>query len=176
MLCECGCGMETRIAATTQRRDGQFKGQPMRFIHGHNRRKPNEHVEYRRLKIKLGLGSAGQVKIHRLRAERALGHPLPLRAEVHHADGSRDEDAPLVICQDRRYHQLLHSRMRVIAHGGDPNADSMCSVCQQPKPFSAFAKGASPYGCNHTCRECLKVKNREFKRRRRDGDGPRAVE
>lgn len=34
---------------------------------------------------------------HILVAEKALGKPLPERAEVHHANGSRDS-GPLVIC------------------------------------------------------------------------------
>ncbi len=38
-LCECGCGQKTRIADKTARRNGWIKGQPLRFIHGHNRRK-----------------------------------------------------------------------------------------------------------------------------------------
>jgi len=59
------------------------------------------------------------VLAHRLRAERALGRPLPPGAVVHHADGSRSPDAPLVICQDQAYHLLLHRRMRVKAAGGD---------------------------------------------------------
>lgn len=34
--CHCGCGQPTRIATETSRGDGRIKGQPMRFIHGHN--------------------------------------------------------------------------------------------------------------------------------------------
>lgn len=38
-FCECGCGQKTRIADKTVKRNGWIKGQPLRFIHGHNRRK-----------------------------------------------------------------------------------------------------------------------------------------
>jgi hypothetical protein len=55
-------------------------------------------------------------KHYRQRAERALGHPLPPNAIVHHhvygdlyGDAGRDV---LVICQDHAYHRLLHQRMR----------------------------------------------------------------
>ena len=34
--CECGCGQPAPIAKTTNRRDGRIKGQPARFISGHN--------------------------------------------------------------------------------------------------------------------------------------------
>jgi len=37
-LCECGCGNPTTIAKKTDQRRGDVKGQPMRFIRGHNSR------------------------------------------------------------------------------------------------------------------------------------------
>lgn len=37
-LCECGCGEAAPIAKNTQRSAGHIKGEPMRFIRGHNRR------------------------------------------------------------------------------------------------------------------------------------------
>lgn len=37
-LCECGCGQNTRIAPRTKRTDGWIKGQPIRFVRGHQRR------------------------------------------------------------------------------------------------------------------------------------------
>src|SRR5712691_2773604 len=35
-LCECGCGLAAPIATQTMRRRGWIKGQPVRFIRGHN--------------------------------------------------------------------------------------------------------------------------------------------
>jgi hypothetical protein len=35
-LCECGCGQPAPIAKTTWKRRGYIKGQPLRFISGHN--------------------------------------------------------------------------------------------------------------------------------------------
>ena len=37
-LCECGCGKPAPLAKLTNRRLGYVKGQPVRFIKGHNRR------------------------------------------------------------------------------------------------------------------------------------------
>ena len=37
-LCECGCGEPAPIATKTDRRDGSVKGQPKRFLPGHNGR------------------------------------------------------------------------------------------------------------------------------------------
>lgn len=38
-LCECGCGGEAPIAKNTDHRIGRIKGQPSRFIRGHNHHK-----------------------------------------------------------------------------------------------------------------------------------------
>ena len=35
-LCQCGCGQQTRIAPVTDRAKGWIKGQPLKFIKGHN--------------------------------------------------------------------------------------------------------------------------------------------
>lgn len=80
------------------------------------------------------------VRSHRLRAEMALGRPLPPKAIIHHADGSKRDDAPLVICQDHAYHMLLHRRMRVKALGGDPNRDVVCKICRRPTPLVTAVK------------------------------------
>lgn len=39
-LCECGCGQFTLISQNTNRRHGSRKGHPLRFVNGHNRRRP----------------------------------------------------------------------------------------------------------------------------------------
>ena len=38
-LCQCGCHERTPLAAKTSRRDGWRKGEPLRFVHGHNARR-----------------------------------------------------------------------------------------------------------------------------------------
>jgi HNH endonuclease len=94
-------------------------------------------------------------QLHRVRAERALGRPLPAGAVVHHADGSRSDTAPLVICQDDIYHRLLHSRMRIVAAGGNPNTDSICWSCRSVKPREDFCLNAKRLiGVNNRCKAC----------------------
>src|SRR3990167_4301210 len=84
--------------------------------------------------------------VHRMRAERALGKPLPTGAVVHHTDGSKRADAPLVICQDNAYLRLLHRRMKIRAAGGNPNTDGFCTRCKQVKPIEAFYPGKAARG------------------------------
>lgn len=40
-LCECGCGEYTKMAIKTNAKRGWIKGQPLRFINGHNQRLKN---------------------------------------------------------------------------------------------------------------------------------------
>lgn len=46
-LCECGCGERTRIATETKTAKRQVKGQPLRFINGHNGRLQGKSLESR---------------------------------------------------------------------------------------------------------------------------------
>ena len=41
-LCECGCGQHTYLAKQTSAEKGWVKGEPKRFVHGHNRRRYRE--------------------------------------------------------------------------------------------------------------------------------------
>lgn len=47
--CQCGCGEKTQRASQTESRTGYKKGQPLRFIFGHNPRK--RHIEQTYYKI-----------------------------------------------------------------------------------------------------------------------------
>lgn len=98
------------------------------------------------------------IRLHQLRAEVALGHQLPPLAEVHHADGTKSDTSPLVICQDRSYHLLLHRRMRIKAAGGNPNTDSLCGMCHVAKPLSEFDRDVkSTFGVRSVCIPCRRA-------------------
>lgn len=109
-LCQCGCGGRT---PTTCRSGEKIIKRHRMYISGHQNRgrfSPAIKTKYRRININGNIYS-----LHRLRAEAALGHPLPEGAVVHHANGTTSDDSPLVICQDQAYHLLLHARMRDLA-------------------------------------------------------------
>lgn len=157
-LCECGCGLPTTAIKNDSRFLGLKAGEFRRFRLGHNRSKQSTN-HYRN-----AVTANGWRRLHRVRAERALGKPLPDGAVVHHADGSKGDDAPLVICQDERYHHLLHVRMRIVRAGGNPNTDKICSRCRFVKSTAEFAANrANPDGLTNYCRRCLS----EFERARR---------
>lgn len=42
--CHCGCGQKTNLARATVPRDGWVKGEPLRYVMNHHRRRPQEYV------------------------------------------------------------------------------------------------------------------------------------
>lgn len=97
---------------------------------------------------------------HVLVVEQVMGKPLPRGAHVHHVDnnGRNNAHANLVVCQDIRYHKLLHARQRIHDAGGNPNTQRLCSLCKQIKPIEEFSVNRrSALGTQTACRSCAKV-------------------
>jgi hypothetical protein len=161
-ICACGCGLPTRIPKSSNPRYGWVKGFPVRFRSGHNSRlKPSGPYPGK------GIGHGKAEGIHRLRAMKALGRRLPKGAVVHHTDGSKNPDAPLVICENHAYHMLLHHRMRIKARGGNPNTDRICSRCRNVKDRSDFNRFKLGFGgLSHYCRGCANEMNKEWRNKR----------
>lgn len=157
-FCHCGCGGRTSISTSTSAKAGRVKGQPCRFISGHTSRcrpQANTYVQVRVPEV-----THRWVLEHVVIAERVLGRPLPAGAQVHHVDENRKNNAHgnLVICQDQKYHQLLHVRARVLRAGGNPNTDAICSKCQQVKPLTEFSvRSDSGRGHQAACKPCAAI-------------------
>ena len=105
----------------------------------------------------------GHVRLHRLIAEQAVGRALPPRAVVHHTVDKHDNEH-LVICENQAYHMLLHARARVVAAGGNPNTERLCTVCRVLRPVSLFTvvqTGRCAGRTISTCQDCRRRKRRE---------------
>jgi hypothetical protein len=135
-LCECGCGNKTKINIQNNRYHGHVKGQPRRFILGHNSKGSNhpgwkngESTSHGRKtlsrKNRLGEDKIGFVFEHRVICEKALGKKLPPKAVIHHHSITQ-----LVICQNNGYHMLLHQRTRAFRVCGFASWRK-CRFCQQ---------------------------------------------
>ncbi len=146
-LCECGCGEPTVISPATSTKFGWQRGQPRRFLKGHNARlfakgdrspswKGGRNVTPRgyvrvRMPDHPRAESNGYVPEHVIVAERSLGRYLVRPELVHHFDEDKTNNAPsnLVICPDDAYHALLHKRARAYRATGNANAHR-CSICR----------------------------------------------
>lgn len=105
----------------------------------------------------------GYVAEHILVAEKALGKPLPGGVVVHHHNEIRDDNrnTNLVICQDARYHTLLHSRAATVRAGGDPSLEKFCPRCRcvrDKNKFSAHRQRVD--GLDPVCKPCRATSQR----------------
>lgn len=146
-LCHCGCGGKTKIASKTSVRDGTKRGEPHRYIYGHNFKctgVDSQNWKGGRTVHTLGYvllmqpqhpkaTRQGYVFEHVLVCEKAMGKPLPPGAVVHHHNRDRADNKTrgnLVVCQDRAYHLLLHQRMDALEACGHAEW-RMCNYCHQ---------------------------------------------
>lgn len=95
---------------------------------------------------------------HILIAEKALGHYLPLGAEVHHVNEDKldNRNCNLVICQDKAYHLFLHANKRALEACGH----AFYRKCQYCKEYDSTDR---LYMRHHAVfhRECRSAYQRE---------------
>lgn len=74
----------------------------------------------------------GYILEHILIAEKALGKPLPAGVQIHHANEERADNrsSNLVICENQKYHGLLHRRLLAYKATGNPRM-RWCGYCKK---------------------------------------------
>lgn len=156
-FCECGCGLQTKISNHTDKRKGSIKGEPRRFIKGHNGRgfrgrkwnggKTTNNRGYILIQQPNHPRATpkGYVPEHILIVEKAMGKLLSSKHKVHHFDENTANNANinLIVCEDQKYHFLLHRRKRALEACGHANYQK-CDYCGQwddPKKFEMNKAG-----------------------------------
>ena len=184
-LCQCGCGQATAVARCGNSAKGWVKGEHRRFVSGHNSRLRGcgpDHFNWKGGRIKTNgyimlnlpahphANSKGYVKNARVISENALGKSMPEGIEVHHVNGDKadDQHANLVICENHKYHALLHRRTRAFSACSDANWRKCvrCKKYDAPLNMSRHSRGCVVH------RRC----SREYNRRRRQGIVPYQLE
>jgi hypothetical protein len=86
--------------------------------------------------------SRGYVMEHILIVESVLGKEFKHPNRIHHINGDRSDNRKenLVVCENERYHQLLHTRTRALKESGSVN-NRKCKFCKcygEPKELSGY--------------------------------------
>jgi hypothetical protein len=179
-FCQCGCGEETRVISASCSTRGLVKGEHRRFVHGHNcdpsalapyQNCGDRHNGWKGGRIKTTLGYIyiykpnhpsstldGYVLEHILLAEKAIGHSLSDKNQIHHANNIPDDNrnSNIVICQDDAYHKLLHQRQR--AHNACGHAFWLkCWICKQyDDPKKLYVNGKHRF--HRSCSNAYQIK------------------
>jgi hypothetical protein len=171
--CHCGCGQKTKISTKNDSYRKWIKGKPKRFINGHNKKlnigskNPSWNGGRRKCNGYSVVYSPGHhrannngVLEHILIAEKAMGECLPIKAEIHHIDGDKqnNKNNNLVVCQDRAYHMLLHRRQKALKECGYANFRK-CAYCGKYDDIKNMYKHTKRY--NYWHRECSNRYNSE---------------
>jgi hypothetical protein len=164
-FCQCGCGEKTNIVRRNIKKLGYKMGDHRRYISGHNimHNGVNGHYKWgngicrgvnRYTEIRLHehprAKPNGYINEHIWLAEKALGRALPKGTEVHHVNGSKD-GGPLVICQDRAYHSLLHRRTRALKACGHANWRKCWFCGQWDAPENLYIRPNRSEGFHRKC-------------------------
>jgi len=172
-LCRCGCGQVTNVCKVERKDRGIRKGEHYFYIRGHTaqgktgRNSPgwrrgwtinNKGYILRFVPDHPNAPKNGYMMDHILIAEKVMGKVLPPGAEMHHVDEnpSNNRNNNLVICESKKYHAILHSRMRAFKACGHAH----WRVCNHCKKWDDPRNMYTTYKTAHH-RECENKYNRE---------------
>lgn len=145
-FCACGCGLLVNKAKSTNNKRGIKKGDYYRYLEGHKEKTSDKRIDRITSATGCSIGKNNEIRIYdkehpkvhpgrmipeaHLIAEAALGKYLPEAVCVWHYDRNAANTKNLVVCQDKKYMQLL--RQRLVAHENCGYANyRKCAYCKQ---------------------------------------------
>ena len=163
--CKCGCGGISKYGdwLVGHHKKGMFRekahrwGGGKRLSYGYKMVYMPEHDRSHK---------NGYVYEHIIAAEGALGKPLPPKVVIHHPFGEKDKEQ-IVICENQKYHFLLHKRERAYSACGNPNYVK-CKYCKQfdnPTNMYVFDGKNGGYACHANCANNYNRRNYNKKKR-----------
>ena len=105
----------------------------------------------------------GRIYVHNLIAEKVLGRSLNNGEVVHH-HSKKPDNSQLVICENNKYHKLLHIRTRALRACGNANYRK-CWICKEyddPKNLIIKERNDKCRGDDIFHRTCRKEYQRKY--------------
>jgi hypothetical protein len=186
-LCECGCGETTPLAKKTYARWGHVKGQPLRFVLGHQNHVPKPDPPNPSGLCMCGCGAPAPIAAT-TDTKRGLVRGLPQRFVKGHAfqsDEARRKAAATLTGQRRSMEQRRRISLGIggtgelsvrTIHGALAREHPKTGICEEcgkvGKTDYAFQRHPEPYTANRDdyrelCRACHKrIDLREARERR----------
>jgi hypothetical protein len=144
IYCQCGCGELAPIAKKNYPPLNIKKGDYRKYIKGHygptgplssnwhGGKSRAEKYPATMCKGHPRCDQYGYVTDSILVAEKSLGEYLPKNAVVHHVDNNPKNNNPdnLVVCENHKYHMLLHQRQRALEACGHAGWRK-CKFCKE---------------------------------------------
>ncbi len=168
-LCECGCGQPTLIARQTRSIRGDVRGQPVHFIHGHNKRRNAldrfwSKVDKHSLnacwtwQAQLNEGGYGrffngheQIPAHRFAYELLVG-PIPEGLEPDHLCRNRD-------CVNPYHLEVVDHRTNVLRGQGIAARNAIKTHCPKGHPYDEQNTYLRPDRRGRMCYVCQDERN-----------------
>lgn len=156
-LCQCGCGGETNPAPKTAARLGWVKGQPLRYLRGHqNRRHGQQYREEERgfstrcwvwlgyITPDTGYGKIGRRYAHRIYFEQANG-PIPEGLVIDHLCRVRE-------CVNPAHMEVVTNRENVLRGESRSAQQARQGYCKRGHPL--FGDNLYEHNGKRQCRTC----------------------
>lgn len=101
---------------------------------------------------------------HRALVEELIGFKLTSKQIVHHIDENPLNNHPsnLIVCENQKYHLLLHARQDAINRGQNIKLQGHCGRCGLVKDKNQFSKNKRMvFGIHNICSKCQSTYKKE---------------